>query len=118
MYEEDVPIETTTTSYGCTAVDLLAAQVTELKKGDRLAQVTVVVPSNYVAVAARRALAVRPGGIANVTFVTRRRLAERLAAPTLAAANDRHQTACPRSPLGPALRRSFSCSAPAILCAP
>ena len=42
-----------------------------------------------MAVAARRALAARPGGIANVTFVTLHRLAERLGAAVLAAAGRR-----------------------------
>ncbi|QZT60293.1 PD-(D/E)XK nuclease family protein [Mycolicibacterium austroafricanum] len=91
--KEDVPIDATTTSYGCAAVDLLGAQADEIQDGDRLAQVTVVVPSNYVAVAARRALAARPGGIANVTFLTLRRLAERLGAPALAAAGRRPMSA-------------------------
>jgi hypothetical protein len=35
------------TAYGRPAVDLLAAQVERAKGGDRLAPVTVVVPSNY-----------------------------------------------------------------------
>ena len=51
--------------------------------------VIVIVPSNYAAVAARRALAARPGGIANVTFVTLHRLAERLGAAALASAGRR-----------------------------
>lgn len=82
-------IEATATRYGRAAVDLLAAQVTELKGGDPLAPVLVVVPSNYVAVAARRALAARPGGIANVTFITPYRLAERFGAAVLASAGRR-----------------------------
>jgi ATP-dependent helicase/nuclease subunit B len=79
----------TATAYGRAAVELLAAQVAELKGCDPLAPVTVVVPSNYMAVAARRALAARPGGIANVTFLTLRRLAERLGGGQLAAAGRR-----------------------------
>src|SRR5215212_7729464 len=76
-------------AYGEPAVERLAERVREAKGGDPLAGVTVIVPSNYVAVAARRALAARPGGIANVTFLTLHRLAERLGAPTLAVAGRR-----------------------------
>ena len=67
------------TAYGRAAVELLARQVTDLKDGDPLAPVTIVVPSNYAAVATRRALAARPGGIAAVELLTLHRLAERLA---------------------------------------
>ncbi len=77
------------TAYGRPAVDLLAEQVQTVKGGDPLASVTVVVPSNYAAVSSRRALAGRPGGVANVTFLTLFRLAERLGAPSLAAAGRR-----------------------------
>jgi ATP-dependent helicase/nuclease subunit B len=67
------------TAYGRAAVELLARQVTDLKAGDPLAPVTVLVPSNYAAISTRRALAARQGGVANVDFVTLHRLAERLA---------------------------------------
>jgi RecB family exonuclease len=77
------------TAYGRPAADLLAAQVQTAKGGDRLAPVTVIVPSNYAAVSTRRALAGRAGGVANVTFLTLFRLAERLGAATLAAAGRR-----------------------------
>lgn len=83
----------TTTSagvaFGRPAMARLAEQVDELKAGDPLAGVTVVVASNAVAVAARRALAARPRGVANVSFLTLHRLAERLGAPALAAAGRR-----------------------------
>ena len=78
-----------TTAYGRPATDLLAGQVQAAKGGDRLAPVTVIVPSNYAAVSTRRALAGRPGGAANVTFLTLFRLAERLGAASLAAAGRR-----------------------------
>jgi hypothetical protein len=78
-----------TTPYGPPATDLLATQVQTAKDGDRLAPVTVIVPSNYAAVATRRALAGRPGGAANVTFLTLFRLAERLGAASLAAQGGR-----------------------------
>jgi hypothetical protein len=74
-----VGITAEATAYGRPAVDLLARQIAELKAGDPLAPVTVLVPSNYAAISTRRALAARPGGIANVDFVTLHRLAERLA---------------------------------------
>ncbi len=77
------------TAYGRPAVDLLATQVQTAKGGDRLAPVTIIVPSNYAAVSTRRALAGRPGGVASVTFLTLFRLAERLGAATLAAAGRR-----------------------------
>ncbi|MGH9120540.1 MAG: hypothetical protein ACRDYC_01115, partial [Acidimicrobiales bacterium] len=72
-------------AYGRGALDLLAAQIDALKDGDRMAGVTVVVPSNYAAVSTRRALAGRPGGVANVTFLTLYRLGERLGTRRLAA---------------------------------
>ena len=78
-----------TTAYGRPATDLLAGQVQAAKGGDRLAPVTVIVASNYAAVSTRRALAGRPGGTANVTFLTLFRLAERLGAASLAAAGRR-----------------------------
>lgn len=66
---------------GSPAVALLASQVVEIKDGDPLAPVTVVVASNYVAVAARRTLAARPGGIANVSFLPLQRLPNDSAPP-------------------------------------
>jgi ATP-dependent helicase/nuclease subunit B len=81
--------EVHTTPYGRPAVELLAGQVDALKSGDRLAPVTVIVPSNYAAVSTRRGLAGRPGGVANVSFLTLFRLAERLGATSLAAAGRR-----------------------------
>ncbi|MBA2626244.1 MAG: hypothetical protein H0U89_11665, partial [Acidimicrobiia bacterium] len=75
-------MEATPVAYGEPAMRLLDERVRVAKAGDPLAPVTVVVPSNYAAVAARRALAGRPGGVANVTFLTLHRLAERLGAPS------------------------------------
>lgn len=81
----------TVTGFGRPSVELLARRVTDAKAGDPLAPVTVVVPSNHAAVAARRALAGRPGGngVLNVTFLTLHRLAERLGGPALAGAGRR-----------------------------
>lgn len=87
--DENMTVEGHATPYGQAAAALLTRQVVEIKGGDPLAPVTVVVASNYVAVAARRALAARPGGIANVSFLTLHRLAERLGATALAAAGRR-----------------------------
>jgi ATP-dependent helicase/nuclease subunit B len=78
-----------TTAYGRAAIDLLAKQVEAAKAGERLAPVTVIVPSNYAAVSTRRALAGRAGGVANASFLTLFRLAERLGAGSLAAAGRR-----------------------------
>lgn len=75
-------------SYGEPAVRLLAEQVHAAKAGDPLAPVTVVVPSNYAAVATRRELA-RRGGVAGTSFLTLHRLAERVGGPPLAAAGRR-----------------------------
>jgi ATP-dependent helicase/nuclease subunit B len=74
------------TAYGRPAMQLLASQVDAAKAGDPLAPVLVIVASNYAAVSTRRSLAARPGGVANVSFLTLYRLAERLGAPSLAAA--------------------------------
>ena len=78
-----------TTAYGRPAVYLLGTQVKQAKGGDPLAPVTVIVPSNYAAVSTRRALAAQPRGVANVSFLTLHRLAERLGASSLAAAGRR-----------------------------
>ena len=73
------PPSVVVTGYGLAAHGALAAAVDEAQAGDRLAPVTVVVPSNYVGLGARRVLA-RRRGIAAVNFVTPYRLAEMLAA--------------------------------------
>ena len=99
-----------TTAYGRPAVDLLGRQVRADKRGDPLAPVTVIVPSNYAAVSTRRALAGRRGGLANVSFLTLHRLAERLGAASLAAAGRRPVSA---PVLAQAVRRVLS-EAPGI----
>jgi ATP-dependent helicase/nuclease subunit B len=78
-------ITSTSIAYGPPALEVLARQVAELKDRDALSPVSVIVTSNYMAVAARRRLAQRPGGIANVSFTTFRSLAERLGSPSLRA---------------------------------
>src|SRR3954469_21364466 len=86
-----------TTAYGPAATESLHRVVAAAKAGDPLAPVTVVVPTNYVGVAARRLLGRRGlgrvtdngDGVAGVTFLTGFRLAELLGAPKLAAAHRR-----------------------------
>jgi hypothetical protein len=82
-YQTDVTGRVQAVPYGRAAIEVLAGQVRALKAGDPLAPVTVVVASNYAAIAARRALAAQPGGIANVTFLTLHRLAEHLSGTRL-----------------------------------
>jgi ATP-dependent helicase/nuclease subunit B len=92
-----MPIELVPVPYGPDASRALHAAVAAAKAGDPLAPVTVVVPTNYVGVAARRLLGggtlgrVTEGGvgIAGVTFLTVYRLAELLGAPRLAASQRR-----------------------------
>ncbi|HEX6235818.1 MAG TPA: PD-(D/E)XK nuclease family protein [Acidimicrobiales bacterium] len=86
-----------TTPYGRPALHALRDAIASAKRGDPLAPVTVVVPSNHVGVTARRLLAggalqpVTPSGpgVVGVTFLTPYRLAELLGAPSLAAAGRR-----------------------------
>ncbi len=83
--------------YGPGAARALHDAVRHHKGGDPLAPVTVLVPTNYVGVTARRLLAggslgeLAPGthGVAAVSFLTVFRLAELLGAPALAAARRR-----------------------------
>ena len=72
------------TSYGPAAHEALAAAVDRAQADNRLAPVTVVVPSNYVGLGAQRALA-RRRGIAAVTFATPYQLAHQLGGCRLAA---------------------------------
>jgi RecB family exonuclease len=90
-------VELVTVPYGPAASRALHAAVARAKADDPLAAVTVVVPTNYVGVAARRLLgsgalgpvARRGDGVAGVSFVTTSRLAELLGAARLAAAGRR-----------------------------
>jgi ATP-dependent helicase/nuclease subunit B len=85
------------TEVGCTsevvadgppALEALRAAIDRAKAGSLLRQVTAIVPSNSVGVAARRWLAAN-GGVIAVQFVTTYRLAELLGAPGLVAAGRR-----------------------------
>jgi len=69
------------TEYGRPASAALAQAIVDAKAGSALAPVTVVVPSNFAGLAARRMLgsgALGVDGVANVRFVTPFRLAELL----------------------------------------
>ncbi|MGF0117434.1 PD-(D/E)XK nuclease family protein [Promicromonospora sp. Marseille-Q5078] len=86
-------LRTVRTPYGAPALDALRAVVSELKQRDPMTQVIVVAPTHLAGTVARRHLArhgiVRPGaptkpGIAGLEVTTLARLAERLAAPSLA----------------------------------
>jgi RecB family exonuclease len=78
-----VPFEVRPTTYGVAGHRALGDVIATAKRGDVLAPVTVVVPSNHVGVAARRHLAAS-SGLAGVTFLTVFRLAELLGAAALA----------------------------------
>lgn len=67
------------------ALPALQASIAELKSGNPLTPVTVVVPTNATGVTARRWLG-RHGGVAGVDMLTLGRVAELLAGPALAAA--------------------------------
>lgn len=82
-----------TTRHGNEGLDALRRAVSEAKHDDALAPVTVLVPNNFVGLAARRALASgahgavvgTEAGVAGVSFSTLYRLAELLGSGSLAA---------------------------------
>ena len=73
---------------GRPALDALVGALAEVRRGDPLAPATVLVPGPMAALHVRRALG-RLGGVAAVDVVPPARLAERLAAPVLAASGSR-----------------------------
>jgi RecB family exonuclease len=76
----------TWTSYGAPVYAVLRDRLSELKRDDPLAQVTVIVPTQLTGVAVRRALAhgvAGRAGIAGLAVLTLDRLAEQIAAPAL-----------------------------------
>ena len=77
------------TPYGPAATERLGEQIAAFKRGDPLAPVTVVVPTNIAGLAARRALGARHQGIAAVEFLKLFDLAERLAGKQMAMAFER-----------------------------
>ena len=76
------------TAYGEAAHDALAVAVGVHKATDPLKPVTVIVPSNYIGIACRRALANRRG-VAAVDITTLYRLADRLGSGRLASSKRR-----------------------------
>lgn len=70
---------------GPQALNRLGALIAELKGQNPLAPVTVVVPHSLAGLATRRALAIRPAGVVNVRFDILPRIADGLAAASLAA---------------------------------
>lgn len=76
------------TEYGDAAHTALANFVAHHKETDPLRPLTVVVSSNYIGIAARRALAARKG-VAAVTFLTPYRLAESLGSSRVVATGKR-----------------------------
>lgn len=83
-----------TIPFGPAALDALDHAISEAKAGDALAPVTVVTPSNYAGLSARRALGARHG-LVNVRFLVAPRLAELVAAGRIPGKDQ---------PLTPALR--------------
>ena len=79
-------IEPKPTTYGSAALELLSNQIAAFQEADPLFLITVFATSNYSALATRRSLADRPGGIANVNFTTLRAMAERLGTARLTTA--------------------------------
>jgi ATP-dependent helicase/nuclease subunit B len=77
-----VPIHATPVQHGAAALDALAEAVRAAKGDDRLAAVTVIVPTNTAGVMARRALG-RRGGATAIDVLTVYRLAELLGSPSL-----------------------------------
>src|SRR3954471_17049115 len=77
---------------GPPAVDALAAAIATAQAEDRLAPVTVAVPSAYAGLSLRRLLGSRPGGLGHVQFLPMARVAELLGAPALAATGRRPLT--------------------------
>jgi len=77
-----------TTRYGNEALQRLTTAVPDLKSDDPMAPVTILVPNNIAGIVARRHLAAGlddgSSGVAAVEITTLPRLAERLAAHTLA----------------------------------
>ncbi len=82
-------VSVTTTAFGAAAIEQLGRILDERRAGDPLAPATVVVERPLLAVAVRRALGRRPGGVAAVDVVTVRGLIGQLTTPALAAAGVR-----------------------------
>ena len=79
-------VSVTTTAFGAAAIERLGRVLEERRAGDPLAPAIVLVERPSAAIAIRRALGRRPGGIGAVDVVTIRQLIERLVTPALAVA--------------------------------
>lgn len=85
-----MPIHLHPTAHGAESTATLLELVASAKHASPLTPVSIVVPTNFVGISMRRALAAdRPGGIIGLTILTPYRLAELLGAGTLAAAGRR-----------------------------
>lgn len=83
-----MPITLEITAYGDAAHDALARAVDRHKRDDPLRSITVVVPSNYMGIAARRALGRRRGAAA-VSFLRAHQVAELLGSAAVSKAGKR-----------------------------
>ncbi|MFV0260515.1 MAG: PD-(D/E)XK nuclease family protein [Acidimicrobiales bacterium] len=81
-----------TTGFGPAATETLAGVLAAGRDGP-LAPAVVVCPSGMAAIATRRALGRRPGGVAGITVTTTERLVDRLAGPVLTASGRRRYRA-------------------------
>ena len=89
-------VQVRATPYGRPALEALLSAVAQVKAGDPMAPVTVLVPNNIAGIIARRFLAhglgEKSNGIAGIYFSTLPRLGEQLAAPILTSAGRRPAT--------------------------
>lgn len=106
VYVVTVRAKVVVTEYGRAASAALARSISEAKDGVALAPVTVIVPSNFAGLAARRMLGsgeLGVRGVANVNFVTPFRFAELLAVGEL-----RGRKPLTKPVLGAAVRRALA----------
>lgn len=76
---EHMSISVLPTRYGPPATGLLGERIAELKAGDPLRMVTVIVPTNIAGIGARRAVGARQASLISVDFLKILDVAERLA---------------------------------------
>ena len=106
VYVVTVKANVVVTEYGRAASTALAQAIADIKAGVALAPVTVIVPSNFAGLAARRMLGrgdLGVTGVANVNFLTPFRLAELLAVGEL-----RGRKPLTKPVLGAAVRRALA----------
>ncbi len=100
-------IEVICTPYGPPATERLGEQITALKKGNPLAPVTVVVPTNVAGLGARRTLGAKGRGIAAVDFLKLFDLAKRLGAPKTGPQDEGGRMPLSDLEIGVAMRRAL-----------